>query len=253
VSALWADVVAFLSAPGTYQGRFALQSLLVQHLYYTLVAALIAAAVAVPLGLWVGHRGRGELGVVAAANTGRAIPDFGIILIAFIAFGLSPIPVFIALVALAIPPILVNTYVGVRQVDADVVDAAVGSGYTGWQVLRRIELPLAAPLIMTGLRTAAVQVVATATLAAYVGLGGFGRLIIDGLAAGATRGDPPPGLARVVIGCVCVALLAVVTEVALGRLERGVTPRGMRPQRTDEPLEEAPDPERPALTSRSAA
>lgn len=252
MTALWAEILAHLADPATYAGRFALQNLLVQHLSYTLVATLVAAAIAIPLGLWVGHRGRGELGVVAAANTGRAIPDFGIILIAFIAFGLSSIPVFIALVALAIPPILVNTYVGVRQVDAEVVDAAVGSGYTGWQVLTRVEVPLAVPLVMTGLRTAAVQVVATATLAAYVGLGGFGRLIIDGLAAGATRGDPPPGLARVVIGCVCVALLAVATEVALSRLERAVTPRGLRTQPDDGAREDAPDPGRAEVRSRSA-
>ncbi len=252
MNALWADILAHLTNPATYEGRFALQNLFAQHIYYTLVATLIAAAIAIPLGLWVGHRGRGELGVVAAANMGRAIPDFGIILIAFIAFGLSVIPVFLALVALAIPPILVNTYVGVRQVDRDVVDAARGNGYTGWQILREVEVPLAIPLILTGLRTAAVQVVATAALAAYVGLGGLGRLIIDGLAAGVTRGDPPPGLARVVIGCVCVALLAIATELLLGRLERALTPRGIRTRLEDSALEEQPDPERPELTTRGA-
>jgi osmoprotectant transport system permease protein len=235
------QALALLTNPATYSGRFALQTLLAQHAWYVLVSTLVAAAIAVPIGLWVGHRGRGELGIVLAANTGRAVPDFGIILIAFVLFRFgSNLPVFLALIALAVPPILVNTYVGVRQVDRDAVDAARGAGMRGWQVLREVELPLAVPLIMTGIRTSAVQVVATATLAGYIGLGGLGRLIFDGFAAGVTRGDPPPGLARVVVGSVLVALFAVVVEVALGRLERLLTPRGLR--RHERPVAEtAPD------------
>jgi osmoprotectant transport system permease protein len=243
------QIVELLSDPGTYTGRFALQQLLLQHLWFVVFSTSVAAAIAVPVGLWVGHRGRGEVAVVAAANTGRAIPDFGIILIAFIVFGLSDIPVLLALVALAIPPILVNTYVGVRQVDRDAVDAARGAGMSGWEVLRSVEAPLAVPLIMTGVRTSAVQVVATATLGAYVGLGGLGRLIFDGFAAGVTRGDPPPGLARVVLGSVLVALFAIVTEILLARLERTLTPRGLR--RSDPLVGETPDPEAPVLTART--
>jgi osmoprotectant transport system permease protein len=153
-------------------------------------------------------------------------------------------------VALAVPPILVNTYVGVRQADADAVDAARGAGMTGWQVLRQVELPLAVPLIMTGLRTAAVQVVATAALAAVVGLGGLGRLIIDGLAFGVTRGARP-GLPLVIVGSVLIAVLAVATELLLGRVERAVTPRGLRGDAV--PLRETPDADDPVLTSRPTA
>ena len=228
------EVVALLTDPGTYSGRFALQVLLLQHLAYTVISTGLAAAVAVPLGLWIGHRRRGDAIVVAAASLGRAVPDFGIILLAFLVFGLSSINVILALVALAVPPILVNTFVGVRQVDADARDAAVGVGMTGLQVLARVELPLAVPLIMTGLRTSAVQVVATATLGAYTGLGGLGRLIFDGFAAGATRGNPPPGLARVVVGSVLVALFAVATELLLARAERAVTPQGLLAGRAPE-------------------
>ena len=244
-------IVAYLTDPATYEGRFALQSLLVQHVALTAVSTLIAGAIAIPLGLWIGHRGRGELGVVAAANTGRAVPDFGIILIALLILGLGSAPTVIALVALAIPPILINSYVGIRQVDPDVRDAAEGSGMTGWQVLLQAELPVAVPLVMTGVRTAAVQVVATATLAGVVGGGGLGRIMFDGFAAGVTRGDPPPGLARVVVASVLVAVLAIATELTLGRLERVLTPRGLRAQ--EGTLEEQPDPDMPALTTRQAS
>lgn len=252
VNGLLGAIIDYLSNPATYEGRFALQNLLVEHVYFVVISTLIAAAIAIPVGLWVGHRGRGELGVVAAANTGRAIPDFGIILIALLILGLGRAPTIIALVGLAIPAMLINTYVGIRQVDPEVRDAAFGSGMTGRQVLAQVELPVAVPLIMTGVRTAAVQVVATATLAGVVGGGGLGRIMFDGFAAGVRRGDPPPGLARVVVASILVAILAIVTELALGRLERALTPRGIR--RADEAmLEEQPDPEHPELTTRAAA
>jgi osmoprotectant transport system permease protein len=241
-------VIAYLSDPSTYEGRFALQTLIVQHVWYVLVATAIASAIAIPVGLWVGHRGRGELGVVAVANTGRAVPDFGIILMAFLVLGLRPSVVIIALVALAIPPILVNTYVGVRQVDRDAVDAARGAGMTGRQVLREVELPLAAPLIMTGLRTSAVQVVATATLGGYVGLGGLGRLIFDGFAFGVTRGART-GLPLVVVGSLLVAIMAILTEVGLARVEKAVTPQGIR--RDGPVVGETPDVDEPVLTART--
>ena len=220
---LLSAIIDYLADPATYQGRYALQNLLGQHLLYMGASTLLAVAVAVPLGLWVGHRGRGELVVVNITNIGRAVPDFGILIIAFVWLGLNAGPVIIALVALAIPPILINTYVGVRQVDPDVRDSAEGMGLTGWQVLSGVELPIALPLIMAGVRTAAVQVVATATLAGYVGLGGFGRLIFDVIAVGVR-----PNLDRLVVACVAVAALAVLTELGLARLERRLTPAGVR-------------------------
>jgi osmoprotectant transport system permease protein len=220
---LLGEITAFLTDPASYQGRFALQQLLWQHIWYSVAAMAVASAIALPLGLWIGHRGRGELLVVTATNTGRAVPDFGIILIALLLLGLGALPVVIALTALAIPPMLINAYVGVRQVEPGIRDAAFGMGMTGRQVLRRVELPVAVPLIMTGIRTAAVQVVATATLAGAIGGGGFGRLIFDALRVGFAQGR-----ARMVVASVAVAILAILTEVGLGRVERALTPRGLR-------------------------
>jgi len=197
-----------------------------EHIVYSLIATLIAAAIALPLGLWLGHTGRFGNLAINVANIGRAIPTFGLIVIAFILLRFSLLPVFIALIALAIPPILTNTYVGIRQVDAEVRDAAAGMGMTGPQMLWRVETPVAVPLIMAGIRVSAVQVVATATLAAVVSFGGLGRFIIDGLAQGVQ--GRARGLPQVVAGALLVALLAIATEVALGRLQVAATPRGLR-------------------------
>ena len=161
---------------------------------------------------------------MSVANLGRAVPSFAILSIVFqimldywptIAFGLGP--TVLAMILLAIPPILTNTYVGVQQVDRDTVEAARGMGMTGGQVLRRLEMPLAAPLIVTGIRTAAVQVIATATLAALIGGGGLGRFIVDGFA----QGDD----VMVVAGAILVALLAIVAEVVFGGFARLARPR----------------------------
>ena len=242
---LLSAIIDYLGDPATYEGRYALQNLLAQHVYYVTVSTLLAVAVAVPLGLWVGHRGRGELVVVNITNIGRAVPDFGVLIIAFVWLGLNAGPVIVALVALAIPPILINTYVGVRQVDPEVRDSAAGMGMTGWQVLTGVEVPIALPLIMTGVRTAAVQVVATATLAGYVGLGGFGRLIFDVIAVGVR-----PNLDRLVVACLAVAVLAVLTELGLGRLERRLTPPGVGAR--DDAVTD-PDPSEVATSTGKAA
>jgi osmoprotectant transport system permease protein len=213
------DALEFLADPSTYSGRFALQNLLLQHIWFSVAATAAALAIALPLGLWVGHRGKGELLVVQITNTGRALPDFGVMLLVFTLVGLGFVPIFVALTALAIPPVLINAYVGVGQVDPEVRDAAYGSGMTGWQVLRHVEVPIALPLIMTGVRTAVVQVVATATLAGAIGGGGFGRLIFDGLAI--------RNYERVLVASVAVALLALAAEYGLGGLERRLTPPGV--------------------------
>lgn len=230
------EILAYLSDPATWQGRFGLQHLAWQHVYFAVAAMLTACAIALPLGLWVGHRGKGEMLVVSLTNTGRAVPDFGIILLAMLVLGLGVRPVIITLAALAVPPILINAYVGVRQVDPDVRDAARGVGMTGWQVLRQVEIPSAVPLIMSGVRTAAVQVVATATLAGAIGGGGFGRIIFDAYAVGFARHRD-----RVVVACVAVAVLALAAEYGLGALQRRLTPAGLRredaaaPSRPSEP------------------
>lgn len=200
-----------------------------EHLLLSGTALLTAAIPALGLGLYIGHKRRFEFAVVTLANLGRAIPSFAILALAFTAalrWGVSFEfwPGFAALFFLAIPPILTNAYVGIREVDADSVEAARGMGLSGRQILRRLQLPLAAPLIVAGLRTSAVQVVATATLAALLAGGGLGRYIVDGFA----RQDNPLILA----GAILVAILAIGVELALGALERRVRPRTLSEPRT---------------------
>jgi osmoprotectant transport system permease protein len=165
-----------------WHGPDGIPARLVEHLWYSGLALLLAAAIALPLGLLIGHTRRGAFVVVNLANAARALPTVGVLLLVVTFTGVGLLPVLIPLIALAVPPILVNTYEGVRGVDPDLADAAKGMGMTGPQVLLQVEAPVALPLILLGLRTAAVQIVATATIAAYVSLGGIGRFIFDGLA-----------------------------------------------------------------------
>jgi osmoprotectant transport system permease protein len=214
-----ADLVSWLTAPEQWSGPAGIPTRTLQHVWYSLLATGIAAAIALPIGIAVGHTGRGGLVVINLSNLGRAIPSLGIIVLVFTLVGFGIVPVLVALVALAIPPIVTNSYVGVRTVDPDVREAAEGMGMQGREVLWQVELPVAMPLIMAGIRTSTVQVVATATLAAYVGLGGLGRYLIDGLA----QRDLP----QVLGGAVLVAALSLVTELALGRLQTLVVSRGL--------------------------
>lgn len=231
------DAFGWLVDPANWAGANGVPQRLLEHLGYSLVATIAAAAVALPLGLALGHTGRFGNLAINVANIGRAIPTFGLIVIAFIVLRFSVLPVFIALVALAIPPILTNTYVGIRQVDREVRDAAAGMGMSGSQILWRVEAPIAVPLIMAGIRVSAVQVVATATLAAVVSFGGLGRFIIDGLAQGVQ--GPARGLPQVIAGALLVAALAVLTEVLLGWVQRAVTPAGLS-DRAASPIEPSP-------------
>ena len=222
----FSSLLAWFTDPAHWSGPNGIGWRLAEHIGYSLVATVVAAAIALPVGLALGHTGRFGNLAINVANIGRAIPTFGLIVMAFILLRFSLLPVFIALVALAIPPILTNTYVGIRQVDREIRDAANGMGMTGAQVLWQVEAPIALPLIMAGIRVSAVQVVATATLAAVVSFGGLGRFIIDGLAQGVQ--GRARGLSQVVAGALLVALLAMVTEIALGRAQRALTPRGLR-------------------------
>lgn len=203
-----------------------------EHLLYVVVPLLLALAIALPIGLWVGHINKGGTLAINIANAGRAIPSLGIIIIAFIAFSAGFIPVYITLTAMAIPPILTNTYVGVREVDPEIRDAAAGMGLSGWEIMRRVEIPMAMPVIMAGVRTSAVQVVATATLAAYIGLGGLGRPIFTGLAIGPQFN--PDARTMLLVACVLVALMAIATEQLLGVVERAVVPRGLAAKQEQE-------------------
>jgi osmoprotectant transport system permease protein len=212
-------VLAWLTDPAQWSGPDGIPVRTLQHLWYSLLATTIAAAIALPIGVYIGHTGRGALFAVNLTNLGRAIPSLGIIILMFTIFGFGIIPVLVTLFALAIPPIVTNSYIGVRSVDPDVRQAAEGMGMRGRQVLWQVELPMATPLIMAGVRTSAVQVVATATLAAFVGLGGLGRYLIDGLAQ--------RDLAEVVGGAILVAVLSLLTELMLGRVQTLVVPRGL--------------------------
>jgi osmoprotectant transport system permease protein len=212
-------VLEWFADPVHWQGADGIPTRLFEHLWYSLVATLGAIAIALPIGLVLGHTGRGGQLAINISNLGRAIPSFGIIILAFIVAGIGFLPVLVTLVALALPPIVTNTYVGMRAVDPEIREAAEGMGMTGWQVLRRVEMPMAQPLIMAGIRTSAVQVIATATLAAVISLGGFGRYIIDGLAQ---RNTP-----EVVAGAILVSALSLLAEYGLGALQRATVSKGL--------------------------
>jgi osmoprotectant transport system permease protein len=220
----FAELWHWLVDPANWQGSDGVPVRVLQHLELSIVPVAIAAAVAIPLGLFVGHKRRFEFLAVSLANVGRAIPSFAVLVLAYLgflrlfpslAFGFGPTTV--ALFLLSVPPILTNTYVGVQAVDVDTVEAARGMGMTEPEVLLGLELPMAMPLIMAGVRTATLTVVATATLSALIGGGGLGRYIIDGVA----QGDQPQFLA----GAVLVSILAIVSEFALAGLQRVVSPR----------------------------
>jgi osmoprotectant transport system permease protein len=219
------DVLRWLTDPAQWSGPGGIPVRTFQHVWYSLVATGIAAAIALPIGIFIGHTGRGALVAVNLTNLGRAVPTLGIILLVFSLAGFGFVPVLVSLVALAIPPMVTNSYAGVRSVDRDVRDAAEGTGMRGRQVLWQVELPVAMPLIMAGVRTSAVQVVATATLAAYVGLGGLGRYLIDGL----SQRDLP----QVVGGAILVALLSLLTELLLGRVQAMVVSPGLAGRSAD--------------------
>ncbi|MFL5795332.1 MAG: ABC transporter permease [Actinomycetota bacterium] len=219
------EVIAWLTDPAQWSGPEGIPVRTLQHLGYSLLATAIAAAIALPIGVFIGHTGRGALFAVNLTNLGRAIPTLGIIILVFILAGFGIVPVLVALTALAVPPIVTNSYVGVRSVDPEVREAAEGMGMRGRQVLWKVELPVAMPLIMAGIRTSTVQVVATATLAAYVGLGGLGRYLIDGF----SQRDLP----QVVGGAILVAVLALLIELALGRLQTLVVSRGLAERGAD--------------------
>lgn len=210
----------WLTAGAHWHGDDGIPHRFLQHLGYCALALAIAAVIALALGLMVGHTGRGGFVIVSVANLARAIPTLGLLLLVVTVTSIGLTPVIVPLIALAIPPILVNTYEGIRGVDGDLKDAAEGMGMTGWRVLTRVEAPVALPLIMLGLRTAAIQVVATATIAAVAGLGGLGRYIVDGLA----RKDYP----SVAGGSVLVVGLALAVQIGFAVLRRVIVSPGLR-------------------------
>lgn len=210
-----ARVVDWFTTSAHWHGATGIPHRLWEHVLISGAAVLTAAVVALPIGIALGHFRRGGALAVNVANVGRALPSLALLIIFQDLLGIGTPPAYAAMVALALPPMLTNAYVGMRDVDRDVRDAARGMGMSGAQSLRRVELPLAMPLIVAGVRTAAVNVVATATLAAIIAGGGLGRFIVDGLA----QQDYP----QVFGGALLVALLSIATEVSLGLAQRRLT------------------------------
>ncbi|MCW2574218.1 MAG: Osmoprotectant transport system permease protein [Modestobacter sp.] len=213
----WQDAVVYLNDPYNWTRTDGILDLLVQHMTISAVAVAAAMVIAIPVGVVLGHTGRGGGFTVALSNVSRAVPTLALLTVfAVTPIGFGPRATTIALALFAVPPILTNTYVGFREVDRDVVEASRAMGLSGRQVVLQAELPLAAPLLMTGVRTAAVQVVATATLAALVAGGGLGRIINLGF------GQQDYGV--VLAGALLVAVLAVLTELVLAALSWTLTP-----------------------------
>jgi osmoprotectant transport system permease protein len=215
-----ARVVGWFLDPAHWQGANGIPVRLEEHVLMSLAATAAAAAMALPLGVWLGHTGRGGLLAINVSNVGRAIPSFALLVLLLLVLGLGAAPAFVALLALAIPPMVTNAYVGIRGVDRGLIDAARGLGMPDHLVLLRVELPNAVPVLMAGVRTAGVQVVATATLAALVAWGGLGRYIVDGLSQ--------LDYVQVFAGAVLVAALAGATEGLLAVLQYVLTPAGLR-------------------------
>jgi osmoprotectant transport system permease protein len=218
------DAVQFIfvksEGPGGAQvGGSQLLPLLREHLLITFVSVGIATVIALPIGTWLGHSGRGSFLVISVTNAGRAIPSIGVVFLFFAALGAGFFNITLALVLLAIPPILLNAYAGVRAVDPEAVDAARGMGLTGTQILRRVELPLALPLIFGGVKTSTVNVIATATLGPAAGVLTLGDPIINP----SSYGD-----AGRLGGAIVVAALAIAAEVGLSAVQRKLTPEGLR-------------------------
>ena len=224
---IFADTWAYLSDGASWSGQGGMLELLVQQLLLSLTALAVAVALGLPLALWLGHLGRGGFLAINISNVGRAVPTFALLALLVIAdwpgtetfgpYGRAGLATLIALALFALPPIITNSYVAVREVPADVKESATGMGMTRWQRFSRVELPLALPLVTSGVRLALVQVWATATIAAMVAGPGLGRVITDGF----YRSNYPKGIA----GALVVAAVALVLELTAAGVQRLVTPR----------------------------
>ena len=227
------QLVDFLTDAASWQGQTGIPSRLLEHLIIAASAIVVATAIALPLGSYIGHTGRLQVLGINIANIGRAVPSYALMVMLLpVMLGLAPVlgydprlglsffPIFLAMVLLAIPPILVGTYAGLQEVDRDVTESSRGMGMTEAQILARVELPLASAVIVGGFRIAVLQVIATATIGAYLAGGGLGRFIIDGIAR---RDD-----GMLYAGVLLVAGLAIGTDVLLSALQRRLTPVGVK-------------------------
>ncbi|MDD7963376.1 ABC transporter permease [Microbacterium thalli] len=219
---VFVDAIAWLLDPAQYTGTNSVPVLIGQQLYYTFISVLIAALIALPIGWAIGHTGRGREFAVAISGAARAIPSFGLLILLILLLGVTrkTEAAFVTFVVLAIPPLLAGAYSGLQAIDRRTIDAARAVGMTEWQILWRVEVPLGLPLLVGGLRSAVLQVVATVTIAGYTDLGGLGFRIIQGIDLRAI--DQVLGAALV------LALLALVLDALLALLQRWSAPRGIR-------------------------
>jgi len=226
-------MIAFLTDPANWQDQAGIPNRLVEHLTISLLAVAFSSAIALPLGFYIGHTGKLQLLGINLANIGRAVPSYAVMVMLMpVMLALAPVlgydpqiglrflPIFLAMLFLAVPPILVATYAGIQEVDRDLTESSRGMGLTERQILGRVELPLASPVIVGGFRVALLQVIATATIGAYLAGGGLGRYIVDGIAL---RDN-----GMLYAGVLLVAGLAIGTDVLLSWLQRRLTPRGVR-------------------------
>lgn len=218
---LFADAIAWIFSPDRLTDNIPLPELIAQHVFYTFLSVVVAAAIAIPLGYLIGHTGKGREVAVGVSGAARAVPSFGLILLLVLVIGVTqkPLAAVIAFVLLAIPSVLAGAYAGLEQIDRRVIDSARAVGMTHWQVLVKVEIPLGLPLLIGGLRAATLQVVATVTLAAYIGLGGLGLPIIKGL--NLRQFDQMLGAALIIVA------LALVLDGLFALLQRIVVPRGV--------------------------
>lgn len=217
MGALW----AWFTDPANWSGDNGIPVRFAQQMAITLIAMAVAMVIALPLGVYLGHQQKGGFLAINVGNVGRAIPTFGLLVLfaAWAPIGVGDLAAILALIIFAIPPLLTNTYIGVRDVDEEVRDAARGMGFSGWLMLRKVELPNAVPLIAAGIRTSTVQVVATASLAALVGGGGLGVYVVEGFAIQDNT--------LLIAGAILTAVLAIGVDLVLAFIQRRVTPRGL--------------------------
>ncbi len=232
-------IVAFFTDPANWQGTTGIPNRLLEHLQISSLSLLLATVISLPIGLFIGHTNRGAGLAINLSNIGRAIPSYAMMVIPLPfalslapilgydpGFGLTFLPIFLAMTFLAIPPLVVGTYAGLRSVDRDLIEAGRGMGLTERQILSRIELPIASAIIVGGFRTATLQVIATATIGAILGGGGLGRFIFDGISQGQA------GESWIYVGAILVSGLAIGVDVVLSLLQQWLTPRALRKPRS---------------------
>lgn len=214
------EALAYIRDPASWSGPLSIGRLTAEHLVYCLAGVTMAAAVGMPLGWWVGHTGRARTVAVAATGSVRALPTLGLITLLGLMLGIGLGAPMVAFVVLALPSVLAGAYTGVGAADPLAVDGARASGMSEWSVLTRVEIPLGAPQLVGGLRSASLQVIATATLAAYTGAGGLGRLMFLGLKT--------QDYAMMLASALMVVALALVSEILFSLVQLAATPAGTR-------------------------